>query len=197
MADQQEDRILEHEYDGIREYDNPMPRWWLWVFYATILIVPIYYIAPSPFGEGPGKVADYEAEMLKSGGSTPTAATVALSDEEYRARAGDAAVIAAGRRVFATNCAACHRADGGGGIGPNLTDGAWIHGAAPSVVHRTIAEGVLAKGMPPWGRLLKPEEVDQVAAYVMSLQGTKPANPKAPEGTVDTTAAVAPAPLAK
>ena len=77
-----------------------------------------------------------------------------------RAMAGDAAVLAAGRETFTTMCAACHAADGGGGIGPNLTDEYWIHGAAASDIHRTISEGVLEKGMPNWGRVLRPEQID-------------------------------------
>ena len=89
-----------------------------------------------------------------------------------------------GKTVYETNCAACHRADGGGLIGPNLTDASWIHGGAPTQVHHTIAVGVLEKGMPPWERILKPEQLNNVTAYVLSLQGTNPPNPKAPEGAV-------------
>jgi cytochrome c oxidase cbb3-type subunit 3 len=186
MAKQPEDRLLDHDYDGIREYDNPMPRWWLWIFYATIIFVPFYYFAPSPFGEGDGVVAEYEADMAAYRAAHPpeAATAVALSDDEYRQRASDAAVVAEGKQVYTTNCAACHRADGGGLIGPNLTDDAWIHGATPNAIHRTIVDGVLEKGMPPWGRILRPEQVDAVTAYVISLHGTNPPTPKAPEGVV-------------
>jgi cytochrome c oxidase cbb3-type subunit 3 len=186
MAKQPEDRLLDHDYDGIREFDNPMPRWWLWIFYATILFVPFYYFAPAPFGEGDGVVAAYEAEMAAHRAAQPPegAVAVALSDEEYRQRASDPAVTAEGKQVFDTNCAACHRADGGGLIGPNLTDDAWIHGAAPNAIHKTIVDGVLEKGMPPWGRILRPAQVDAVTAYVISLHGTNPPTPKAPEGVV-------------
>ncbi len=183
MANQDQDRLLDHDYDGIREYDNPMPRWWLWVFYASILFVPFYYFAPAPFGEGPGKVADYEAAMAAERAARPPEnVVVALSDDEYRALSRDASVVAAAKPLFTTNCAVCHRADGGGLIGPNLTDEAWIHGGEPTTIHRTITEGVLEKGMPPWGRILKPADVDALTAYVLSLQGTRPPTPKAPEG---------------
>ncbi len=183
MPTQDEDRLLDHEYDGIHEYDNPMPRWWLWIFYATILFVPFYYFAPAPFGEGRGTVADYEAAMAaERAARPPEMAIVALSDDEYRARAKDAAVLTVGKQLFSTNCVACHRADGGGLIGPNLTDDAWIHGETPTAIHRSITEGVLEKGMPPWGRILKPAEVDALTAYVLSLEGTNPPAPKAPEG---------------
>jgi cytochrome c oxidase cbb3-type subunit 3 len=186
MAKQPEDRLLDHDYDGIREYDNPMPRWWLWIFYATIIFVPFYYVAPAPFGEGDGVVAAYEADVAAHKAAMPPEATTvaALTDDEYRARSRDAAVLAEGKAVYDANCAACHRPDGGGIIGPNLTDDSWIHGATPNAIHTTIVEGVLEKGMPPWGRILRPQQVDAVTAYVISLHGTNPPAPKAPEGTV-------------
>ncbi len=180
--DKSEDRLLDHEYDGIREYDNPMPRWWLWIFYATIVFVPLYYFLPAPFGEGPGTVAQYEADVARHLASQPPDAGPAISDEALITMAARAGVIAEGKAVFAQNCAVCHRADGGGVIGPNLTDDAWIHGGAPTAIHRTIVDGVLAKGMPGWGKLLKPAQVDAVSAYVISLKGTNPPAAKAPEG---------------
>ncbi len=181
--EQDKDRLLEHAYDGIQEYDNPMPRWWLWVFYATIVFVPLYYVLPAPFGEGPGKVVEYEADVARHRASRPTSVAAAPSDDELEARARDAQVLAEGKRVFDASCAACHRADGGGLIGPNLTDAAWLHGGAPTAIHATIVNGVLEKGMPGWGRILKPAEVDAVTAYVLSLRGTNPPSPKAPEGS--------------
>jgi cytochrome c oxidase cbb3-type subunit 3 len=192
VADREQDRLLEHEYDGIREYDNPMPRWWLWVFYATIVFSPLYYFLPGRLGENGGNVAEYEAEVAAHKVAEPPPAPT-ISDEALLALAKDRDALHEGEEVFTKNCVSCHGAGGGGVIGPNLTDAAWIHGGTPSAIHKTIVEGVLAKGMPPWGRLLKPEEVDQVTAYVISLRGTSPANPKAPEGTVDTVTTAAPA----
>jgi len=190
VATPTEDRLLDHDYDGIREYDNPLPRWWLWIFYATILFVPVYYLAPGDIGAGPGMVAAYEADMARHRASQPAPAAP-VSDEAIVALVGNPEVVAEGKAVFAQNCVACHRADGGGLIGPNLTDEAWIHGGTPSAIHKTITDGVLAKGMPPWGRLLQPAQVDEVTAYVLSIRGTNPPAPKAPEG-----AAAAPAPPA-
>ena len=99
--------------------------------------------------------------------------------------------------VFTSYCAACHRPDGGGMIGPNLTDDFWIHGGAPTAIFKTVNEGVLAKGMPNWGKVLKPDQIEGVVAYVQSIHGTNPANPKAPEGAkypADTAAVAAPTP---
>lgn len=193
MADDKEDRLLDHSYDGIQEYDNPMPRWWVWVFWATIVFVPLYYVLPAPFGEGSGNVAQYEADVAAHTRTAAVARGPAMTDDQLAQLVGDGAAIADGKLVYDANCAACHRADGGGLIGPNLTDAAWIHGGAPSQVHYTIATGILAKGMPPWERILKPTQLNNVTAYVLSLQGTNPPNPKAPEGP---TATAAPAPAA-
>ena len=190
MADQGEDKLLGHSYDGIQEFDNPMPRWWVWVFWATIVFVPLYYILPAPFGEGEGTVAQYEADVARHNAAQPAQAAPTVSDDQLTQLASSAAALAAGKAVYDANCAACQRGDGGGLIGPNLTDDAWIHGGAPTQVHHTIAVGVLEKGMPPWERILKPEQLNHVTAYVLSLKGTNPPNPKAPEGT----AAAAPAP---
>ncbi len=95
----------------------------------------------------------------------------------------DPSAIAEGKQLFATNCVSCHRADAGGLIGPNLTDDAWIHGGTLPEIHTTITEGVLAKGMPNWGKILKPAQVNALTVYVASLRGSNPANPKPPEGT--------------
>lgn len=182
MADQQDDRLLDHSYDGIQEYDNPMPRWWVWVFWVTIVFSVAYYFLPAPFGEGPGMIAQYEADVARHASAPQVASGPTMSDEQLLQLVADRGAVAAGKAVYDANCAACHRADGGGLIGPNLTDDAWIHGGTPTAVHHTIATGVLAKGMPPWERILKPEQLNHVTAYVMSLKGTNPPNPKAPEG---------------
>jgi cytochrome c oxidase cbb3-type subunit 3 len=179
------DRLLEHDYDGIREYDNPMPAWWLWIFYVTILFVPFYYFAPAPFGEGGGNAAEYAAEVAAYESAHPPQETMGPSAEQLLAMASDRSAVTEGQAVYTTNCAACHGVDGGGVIGPNLADDAWLHGGTPEAIHRTVRIGVLEKGMPGWERLLKPAQVDQVVAYVISLRGSTPTNPKAPEGTVE------------
>lgn len=183
MTEQQDDKLLDHSYDGIQEFDNPMPRWWVWVFWATIVFSVAYYFLPAPFGEGPGMIAQYEADVAKHQASQPPPAAATVSDAELLRLVGDEEALEEGQEVYAANCAACHRTDGGGLIGPNLTDDAWIHGGAPTQVHHTIAVGVLEKGMPPWERILKPEQLNNVTAYVLSLRGSNPPNPKAPEGT--------------
>ena len=189
-----EDRpIMDHEYDGIQEYDNPMPRWWLLLFLVTIILVPVYYFAPGDIGAGAKKTEVYDREMAAFAAAHPNQGGVNVTPEQMAAIVADKAEVEKGKALFSTNCVSCHRADGGGLIGPNLTDDFWIHGSSPVEIHTTIDQGVLAKGMPQWGKLLKPEQINSLSAYVVSLHGTNPANPKAPDGVLASTAPAAPA----
>lgn len=173
--------LTEHDYDGIQEYDNPMPMWWLLTFAGTVVFSVVYLFNVGPIGSGKGRIADYEAEMALAASRAPAEAPPA-DPAQLLAMAGDPAVRAEGAQVYTSYCAACHGPDAGGLIGPNLVDDAWVHGGAPEAIHHTISEGVLAKGMPPWGKTLKPEQLNAVTAYVISLHGTSPSNPKAAEG---------------
>jgi cytochrome c oxidase cbb3-type subunit 3 len=187
-----EEKLLDHEYDGIQEYDNPMPRWWVNIFWATIAFSILYVINIGPMGSGRGRIAQYEEEMARARAMHPAPAQ-ALDDARLAAMAKDAQVLALGRQTYAQQCAACHRADGGGLIGPNLADAYWLHGGRPTDVLRTVQSGVLAKGMPAWEKVLKPDQVAAVAVYVGTLQGTQPKDGKKPEGTPATAAGSAPA----
>lgn len=183
MADHStESPLIEHTYDGIQEYDNPLPRWWVYLFWATIVFSILYSLNIIPgVGVGQGRIASYEGDMAAWRAAHPQDAGGA-SPEQLAALASDPSALAMGKQVFATNCASCHRADGGGMIGPNLTDEHWIHGGTLPEIEKIIIDGVLAKGMPNWGKLLKPDQVNAVTVYVASLKGTNPPNPKPPEG---------------
>ncbi len=199
-ADPNQDRLLDHEYDGIREYDNPMPRWWLATFWVTIIFSILYVLNVPGIGNGKGRIADYEAEMAKAAElAAKNDPMNGLTDEKIVAASTDPAQKALGSSTFATICSSCHVADGGGLIGPNLTDAYWLHGNKPLEIMKTITEGVAAKGMPPWGKTLKPEQLVAVAGYVLTLKGTTPKAPKAPQGVnVDSiTTAAAPPPATK
>ena len=177
--------LFEHAYDGIQEYDNPIPRWWVLIFWATIVFAAVYAANVLPIvGYGKGWHANYADEMAAAEKkyAASRAARPAPADDALLAMAGDPAALESGKVVFMKNCMPCHRADAGGVIGPNLTDEYWIHGARPGDIHRVISAGVLDKGMPAWGAVLKPEEVDHVAAYVISVHDTDPENPKEPQG---------------
>jgi cytochrome c oxidase cbb3-type subunit III len=179
--DSSEDRLLDHAYDGIQEYDNPLPRWWVWIFYATIVFAVVYAFDPTASIRGPGRVNEYQQQLADAAKRWPQKGAV-VDAAALASLSKDQSALALGKSVFATNCTPCHGPDGGGVIGPNLTDQYWIHGGTLSEIYKTVDEGVLAKGMPNWGKLLKPEQVKAVAVYVRSLQGTTPAKPKPPEG---------------
>ncbi len=178
--------ILDHNYDGIKELDNNLPPWWLYGFYATIIFGVVYMVRYHILNAD-DQYVEYEIEYAE--------AQRAL--EEYKKTAKDlvdfntvevltdASDLKAGQSIFETNCVACHMADGGGGIGPNLTDEHWILGGGIKNVFKTISEGGRAgKGMVSWKNDLKPSEMAQVASYVLTFQGTTPANPKAAEGEI-------------
>lgn len=175
------DRLIEHEYDGIMEYDNPMPTWWVTMFWATIIFSIIYALNIGGIGSGEGRIAAYEADMAAWRAAHPIE-TAAADGDLLLALVDDQAAVSEGETVFAQYCAPCHAGDGGGGIGPNLTDDTWIHGGSIVEIHTVISDGVLAKGMPQWGRTLSADQVNAVTAYVWTLRGTTPAAPKAAEG---------------
>jgi cytochrome c oxidase cbb3-type subunit 3 len=183
MADKKDDKLLEHSYDGIQEYDNPMPRWWVITFWATIIFSILYLLDVPGIGIGEGRIAEYNAEMERAKALLATTEPAdASSSEALAALVGNQTVLADGKQVFTQYCAACHRPDGGGQIGPNLTDDSWIHGGTLLDIRNTVSAGVLPKGMPEWRQVLKPGQVDAVAVYVKSLAGTNPPNAKAAEG---------------
>jgi len=186
-AHEPEQNKVIHEVDGIQEYDNKLPNWWLYTLYGTILFGAGYWFhyQTSGFGDLPraeyqqemDKAAAVQAERIKAAGVMTPEALVALSK--------DKGTLEQGKQVFATTCVACHRADGGGVVGPNLTDDFWLHGAAPDKVYKSISVGVPDKGMPAWGPQLGPDRVRAVTAYVISLRGTNVPNGKAPQGERD------------
>ncbi len=178
--------ILDHNYDGIKELDNKLPPWWLYLFYATVIFGVVYLVRFHIVGDYDQEL-EYEMEV----------AAAQLAIEEYKKTAKDlvdastvelltdASDLNAGKAIFETNCVVCHMADGGGGIGPNLTDEYWILGGGIKNVFNTISEGGRAgKGMVPWKQSLKPSEIAQVGSYLLTFQGTTPANPKAAEGDI-------------
>ena len=183
-APHDEDRLLDHNYDGIQEYDNPMPRWWLYIFWGTIVWALLFWLNVPGIGVGKGRIADYDASVAEAAAAMPAQPSAGPDAAALLAASKDPTAVAAGHTVFAAYCSACHGPDGGGVIGPNLTDAYWIHGGTPDAIYHTVATGVLEKGMPAWGPTLKPDELDAVVAYVISLQGSTPAAPKAPEGTI-------------
>jgi len=180
--------MMDHEYDGIRELDNNLPPWWVWMFNVTIVFAVVYMIWYHVLPYSDNQHEEYTAELLKA--EEERAAYIALRGEmvdetnvEFLADAGD---LKAGRSIFLQHCQACHAQDGGGGVGPNLTDPYWIHGGSIQDVFGVIKYGVPTKGMIAWQAQLRPKEMAQVASYIKTLEGTEPAAPKEPQGDLYT-----------
>jgi len=182
-----EDKVL-HELDGIKEYDNPMPGWLMAIWWGSLVFAAAYLMFYAlSFGEGTME-AEYRQQTQQS-----VAAVQAYFDAnplvppkpaELLAGAGNAAIVETGAARFAKSCAPCHGPQAQGLIGPNLTDDHWLHGGSVEQIFQTVAKGWPAKGMPPWGRALRPEELSALVSYIRSLQGSNPPNPRAPEGEV-------------
>ncbi|MEN9722488.1 MAG: hypothetical protein RJB38_474 [Pseudomonadota bacterium] len=173
-----------HEYDGIQEHDHALPRWWVTLFYVSILF-SVFYYAHYTFGPGATLREEYATEMrdLEAVQSAPSGPSRGAQDEDgLRAWAGVADHVTQGKTAFQAKCAVCHGSEGQGGIGPNLTDDFWIHGAKRTEIAQVITQGVGDKGMPPWGALVSADELRSLVAYVRSLHGTHPPQPKAPQG---------------
>ena len=178
--------ILDHNYDGIKELDNNLPPWWIYGFYASIVFAAVYLLRYHVFS-GPSQIDELETELADARIAIETykKTTKNLVDINTVTQLTEAADLSAGKTIFETNCVACHMADGGGGIGPNLTDPNWILGGDIKSIFKTVSEGGRSgKGMIAWKQQLKPLEMAQVSSYVLTFEGTTPANPKAPEGDV-------------
>jgi cytochrome c oxidase cbb3-type subunit 3 len=183
MNDPKDPLLLDHEVDGIRELDNKLPTWWVWLFYITIIFSAVYLGYYHVFAKEKTSAAEYQIE--RAAGEKIKGAAMAKFEENIKSLtpSKDPAVLGPGAATFTKMCAPCHRADGGGLVGPNLCDDYWIHGTnfADNVI--TIWNGVPEKGMVTWKTLLKPQQIYEVASYIYTFRGTKPVNPKPPENT--------------
>lgn len=180
---EEKDLIIDHEYDGIKELDNPIPIWFNALFYSTMTFAVVYILIYHVFGWGLNQNQEYAQEMEKA----------EIAKQEYLAQAAnlidessvvyDESKVAAGHAVFQANCVACHGGAGEGGIGPNLADRFWLHGGEIKDIFKTVKYGVPDKGMVPWEQTLTPGQIAEVSSYIISIRDTKPANPKEPQGT--------------
>lgn len=173
------DEILDHDYDGIKEYDNPLPSWWVWLFIGSV-VFSIFYVPYMHWGPGQLALEKYEVSMKAYYEEHPP--VTLPPDAELEAMLGDDAMVATGKEVFTVRCAPCHAADGGGLVGPNLTDDYTLHGYGMAPITKTVFNGVPDKGMQAWKGVLSLEEIYAVAAYVHGLRGTTPAKAKEPQG---------------
>ena len=180
MSNNEENVILDHAYDGIQEYDNPMPGWWVWSFILTIVFAFPYW-AWFHLSDGHSMIDEYNAEVARAELLAPKL------DESEAAMLGyldDPDVLARGAKTFKEICSVCHMPDGGGSVGPNMTDDSYIHIKGITDFMSVIRKGVPNKGMSAYEATLRQQEIVQVAAYMASLRGTTPANPKEAQGEV-------------
>jgi cytochrome c oxidase cbb3-type subunit 3 len=177
----QDPLLLDHEYDGIRELNNKLPRWWVWLFNLSILFGIVYFAYYHVFHGGKLMADQYRDEMRV--GDLLKAKAIGDFEKSMGSLepSKDPMILAEGKDTFMKLCAPCHRADGGGLVGPNLCDDYWIHGSNFVDNLTTIWNGVPAKGMVTWKGTLKPSTIYAAASYIYTLRGTNPKNPKPPE----------------
>jgi len=183
LAAADQDDLLDHAYDGIQEYDNPLPRWWLTLFWVTIIFSPLY-ILYFHYGGGMLGTERYDQEMIAfyDKQAEQLLALGEISENTLADLMVDASMMNGGKKIFQSKCATCHGMFGEGGIGPNLADEYWLHGGQLLDIYATVRDGVPAKGMLAWERQLRPAELLAVSSYVGTLLGSEPPNPKAEQG---------------
>ncbi len=176
--------MADHSYDGITELDNFMPPWLQYIFIGTVIFGVWYFVYYSVLGIGLTGVEEYQEELRIEAqlAAERSANALASIDENSVVFDESPEAISSGKTIFEQNCAACHAIDGGGGVGPNLTDPYWIHGGGISDIFKVVKNGVIEKGMVPWEDQLTPVEIQNVSSYILTLEGTDPASPKAPQG---------------
>ncbi|MBT8378326.1 MAG: c-type cytochrome [Ignavibacteria bacterium] len=183
--EREKDILFDHSYDGIKELDSKIPPWFTWLFYITIFFSIYYMLHYHVLETGELMADEYNEEMriaveekeaLMESGAFVNEETVTLLTEEV--------ALLSGKEIYDENCVACHASDGGGIVGPNITDEYWIHGGGIKNVFKVIKYGIVEKGMIAWQTQLNPNQMQEVSSYVLSFQGTTPAAPKQPEGEI-------------
>lgn len=173
--------MADHSYDGIQEFDNDLPPWWKYMFYATVFFGVIYLFNFHVF-DAPLQAAEYEAEMQQAALLNPKNGGGEANEKTDYKPLTDAAKLASGKAAFVQNCAACHGQNAEGVVGPNLADEYWLHGGDVNDIFKTIKHGVTSKGMVAWQGKLSDDQILEVSSYILSVQGSNPANAKAPQG---------------
>lgn len=185
---EEKDLEIAHEFDGIKELDNPTPGWFMYLFYGTIIFAVVYLLNFHVFKIGKLQDEEYAVEMEKAEAAKAAflAKSANLVDENTVKISTEASVLSSGAAIYVKNCVACHGDKGQGTVGPNLTDDYWLHGGTIKHIFKTIKYGVPEKGMISWEKQLTPKEIADVSNYIKSLRGTNPPGAKEAQGVYDT-----------
>ena len=176
------DKLLAgHDYDGIQELDNALPKWWVWLFFITIVFSVIYFLSLFVFHTMDTQDEEYNKEMLAASELLKSTQTAVPQGSNLSLLTDDAS-LAAGKVIYDKSCLVCHLSKGEGLIGPNLTDQYWMYGGSIEDVIDIIVVGVPSKGMISWKDQLSPKQIQEVSSFILSLQGTNPPNAKEPQG---------------
>lgn len=186
--EKEQDIMLDHDYDGIKELDNSLPPWWVYMFYLSIIFgffyIPYYHWSDTPRGQ-----LDYYEIEMEEGEKIKRAylrAQADLVNENNAEPLTEELALTAGESSFKMYCAACHGQSGEGGIGPNLTDSYWLHGGGFKSIFKSIKYGFPEKGMVAWNAQMGASEIHKIASYIKTIEGTSPPNPKEPQGELYT-----------
>jgi len=184
--EKEKDVMLDHNYDGIRELDNSLPPWWTALFYITIVFSLAYMVYYHWGGNGPSSAQEYEMQMASAQEEVKAyrASLGQVLDETNVVLVTDPGALDLGKTLYNTHCVACHGLQGEGGVGPNFTDEYWLHGGGIKNVFKIIKYGVVEKGMISWQNQLRATDMQKIASYILTFQGTNPPNAKEPQGEI-------------
>jgi len=163
-------KLLEHNYDGIQEFDQKLPNWWLFTLYGAIVFSVVFWIVRHQWMNDRYDFTKLETQLAMVEDAKMQETLAILNDDTLHGFSEDPQWVAAGNVTFQQNCAACHKPDLSGLIGPSLTDSEWIHGGNPTDIFHTITNGVPEKGMPTWGGPLGPKKIAELVAFILSKQ---------------------------
>ncbi len=176
-SQQTEDPLRPHTFDGIQEYDNSLPNWWLFTFYGAFVFAIGYWIYYQKTGVGADQHEEYQIalQQLQESVAKVEKSAPGITNDSLRALVDDPAIVAAGQQHYMSNCFPCHGNELQGpptpGLpGVSLVDAEWLHGNEPAQIHATITNGVLEKGMPSWGPVLGSKRISELTAFILSKQ---------------------------
>ncbi len=173
-SDPQGPKLRDHTFDGIQEFDQRLPNWWLYTLYGAIAFSVVFWFAHMIAKIIPSDGAQVDAEMSRIAAAKLASSIDVTNDDKLWEMSQNPVFVESGKQTFQSLCTPCHlpslkgKGENPAAVGPNLVDTAWIHGGTPKEIYHTVATGVLAKGMPTWEPVLGQKKTAEVVAYVLS-----------------------------